>query len=110
TKHARNSHWSDSGMFRPKGNVACYILTGGGDLRRWHDAERANYACETEGAGKTFHSRLLWFDDLRGGKIIRPVRCLLKFPGCRNHPSEAVRNAGLNLAQNYLARKPTQPR
>ena len=29
---------------------------------------------------------------------------------CRNHPSEPVVNAGLNLAQNYLARKPTQPK
>src|SRR5262249_38263094 len=25
---------------------------------------------------------------------------------CRNHPSEAVMNAGLNLAQTYLSRKP----
>jgi len=29
---------------------------------------------------------------------------------CRNHPSEVVMNAGLNLAQTFLARKPTQPR
>jgi hypothetical protein len=29
---------------------------------------------------------------------------------CRNHPSEAVMNAGLHLAQNYLAKKPTRPR
>jgi hypothetical protein len=28
---------------------------------------------------------------------------------CRNHPSEAVMNAGLHLAQNYLAKKPTHP-
>jgi len=26
---------------------------------------------------------------------------------CRNHPSEAVMNAGLHLAQNFLAKKPT---
>jgi len=29
---------------------------------------------------------------------------------CRNHPSEAVMNAALHLAQNFLARKPTHPR
>jgi hypothetical protein len=29
---------------------------------------------------------------------------------CRNHPSEAVMNAALHLAQNFLARKPTQSR
>jgi hypothetical protein len=29
---------------------------------------------------------------------------------CRNHPSEAVMNAALHLAQNFLAKKPTRPR
>ena len=29
---------------------------------------------------------------------------------CRNHPSEAVMNAALHLAQNVLAKKPTRPR
>jgi len=29
---------------------------------------------------------------------------------CRNHPSEAVMNAALHLAQNFLAKKPTHPR
>jgi hypothetical protein len=29
---------------------------------------------------------------------------------CRNHPSEAVMNAVLYLAQKFLARKPTRPR
>ncbi len=29
---------------------------------------------------------------------------------CRNHPSEAVLNAALHLAQNYLAKKSTRPR
>jgi hypothetical protein len=29
---------------------------------------------------------------------------------CRNRPSEAVINAALNLAQSFLARKPTHPR
>ena len=29
---------------------------------------------------------------------------------CRNRPSESVMNAGLHLAQNFLAKKPTHPR
>jgi len=29
---------------------------------------------------------------------------------CRNRPSEAVMNAALHLAQNFLAKKPTHPR
>src|SRR5262249_10167354 len=65
TKYPRNSHRGDAGMFRLKGKVVCYILTDGRNFRRWYDAKHPNYARQVDGAGKAFHSRLLWFCDPR---------------------------------------------